>query len=177
MKLLKKLFSHTLIYKIYLFFYLLKEYVEDYNYVSDSLYSEAFYKILEKYLNLKAKKDWIGRIYGVINPNLDINGNLSWSNTIIELDDDNTNSDAYVKAWIYKQMNMVKYVFKLDESGFFDYIGCDITHVGPKEHDNFLVVFYIVSQKAFLQNFKKLLKHILVYIVLAAIIFGICLIF
>ena len=134
-------------------------------------------KILEKYLNLKPKKDWIGRIYGIINPNLDINGNMSWSNTIIELDDDNTNSDAYVKAWIYKQMNMVKYVFKLDESGFFDYIGCDITHVGPKEHDNFLVVFYIVSQKAFLQNLKKLLKHILVYIVLVAIIFGICLVF
>ena len=46
MKLLKKLFSHTLIYKIYLFFVLLKEYVEDYDYVSDSLYSEAFSKIL-----------------------------------------------------------------------------------------------------------------------------------
>lgn len=172
MKLLKKLFSYTLLYKIYLNFILLKEYVDDYDYVSDSLYSEAFYKILEKYLNLKVKKDWIGRIYGIINPNLDINGNINFANTIIEIDDNNTNSNEYVKNWIYKQMTMIKYVFKLDESGFFDYIGCDIEHVGPKEHDNYLVVFYIVSQKAMLQNLKKLFKQFSIYAIIAAIIFA-----
>lgn len=171
MKLLKKLFSYTLLYKIYLNFILLKDYIEDYDYVSESFYSEAFSRILEKYLNLKVKKDWIGRIYGVINPNLDINGNVNFANTIIEIDDNNTNSNEYVKNWIYKQMNMVKYVFKLDESGFFDYIGCDIEHVGPKEHDNYLVVFYIVSQKAMLQNLKRLLKQFSVYAIIAAIIY------
>ena len=171
MKLLKKLFSYTLLYKIYLNFILLKEYIEDYDYVSESFYSEAFSRILEKYLNLKVKKDWIGRIYGVINPNLDINGNVNFANTIIEIDDNNTNSNEYVKNWIYKQMNMVKYVFKLDESGFFDYIGCDIEHVGPKEYDNYLVVFYIVSQKAMLQNLKRLLKQFSVYAIIAAIIY------
>lgn len=171
MKLLKKLFSYTLIYKIYLNFVLLKEYIYDYDYVSESLYSEAFSKILEKYLNLKVKKDWIGRIYGVINPNLDINGNVNFANTIIEIDDNNTNSNEYVKNWIYKQMNMVKYVFRLDESGFFDYIGCDIEHVGPKEYDNYLVVFYIVSQKAMLQNLKRLLKQFSIYAIIAAIIY------
>ena len=171
MKLLKKLFSYTLLYKIYLNLVLLKEYIDDYDYVSESLYSEAFSRILEKYLNLKVKKDWIGRIYGVINPNLDINGNVNFANTIIEIDDNNTNSNEYVKNWIYKQMNMVKYVFKLDESGFFDYIGCDIEHVGPKEHDNYLVVFYIVSQKAMLQNLKRLLKQFSLYAIIAAIIY------
>lgn len=171
MKLLKKLFSYTLLYKIYLNFVLLKEYIYDYDYVSESLYSEAFSRILEKYLNLKVKKDWIGRIYGVINPNLDINGNVNFANTIIEIDDNNTNSNEYVKNWIYKQMNMVKYVFKLDESGFFDYIGCDIEHVGPKEYDNYLVVFYIVSQKAMLQNLKRLLKQFSIYAIIAAIIY------
>ena len=171
MKLLKKLFSYTLLYKIYLNFVLLKEYIYDYDYVSESLYSEAFSRILEKYLNLKVKKDWIGRIYGVINPNLDINGNVNFANTIIEIDDNNTNSNEYVKNWIYKQMNMVKYVFRLDESGFFDYIGCDIEHVGPKEYDNYLVVFYIVSQKAMLQNLKRLLKQFSVYAIIAAIIY------
>ena len=171
MKLLKKLFSYTLLYKMYLNLVLLKEYIDDYDYVSESLYSEAFSKILEKYLNLKVKKDWIGRIYGVINPNLDINGNVNFANTIIEIDDNNTNSNEYVKNWIYKQMNMVKYVFKLDESGFFDYIGCDIEHVGPKEYDNYLVVFYIVSQKAMLQNLKRLFKQFSVYAIIAAIIY------
>ena len=177
MKFLKKLLSYTLLYKIYANFSLLKEYIIDYDYVSESLYSEAFYKILEKYLNLKVKKDWIGRVYGVINPNLDINGNVNFNNTIIEIDDNNTNSNEYVKNWIYKQMNMVKYVFKLDESGFFDYIGCDINHVGPKEHDNYLVVFYIVSQKALLQNLKKTFKQMSIYAIIAAIIFGILTIF
>ena len=177
MKLLKKLFSYTLLYKIYLNLVLLKEYIDDYDYVSESLYSEAFSQILEKYLNLKVKKDWIGRIYGVINPNLDINGNVNFANTIIEIDDNNTNSNEYVKNWIYKQMNMVKYVFKLDESGFFDYIGCDIEHVGPKEHDNYLVVFYIVSQKALLLNLKKTFKQMSIYAIIAAIIFGILTIF
>ena len=171
MKLLKKLFSYTLLYKIYLNLVLLKEYIDDYDYVSESLYSEAFSRILEKYLNLKVKKDWIGRIYGVINPNLDINGNVNFANTIIEIDDNNTNSNEYVKNWIYKQMNMVKYVFKLDESGFFDYIGCDIEHVGPKEHDNYLVVFYIVSQKAMLQNLKRLLKQFSIYAIIVVIVY------
>lgn len=177
MKLFKRLFYHTLLYKIYLNFILIGEYISDYDYVSDSLYSEAFYKILEKYLNLKVKKDWIGRIYGIINPNLDITGNINFSNTIIELDDNNTNSNEYVRNWIYKQMNMVKYVFKLDESGFFDYIGCDIKHVGPPEHDNYLVVFYIVSQKAMLQNLNKLFKQLSLYAILASIIYLILMIF
>lgn len=173
MKLFKKLFSHTLIYKIYLTLSLIKEYIEDYSYVSDSLYSEAFYKILNRYLNINVKTDWIGRIYGVINPNLDITGKINFSNTIIEIDDNNTNSNEFVKNWIYKQMNMIKYVFQLDASGFFDYIGCDIQHVGPEDQDNYLVIFYIVSQKALLQAINKMVKHLLVYLILFAISFGI----
>lgn len=173
MKLFKKLFSHTLIYKIYLTLSLIKEYIEDYSYVSDSLYSEAFYKILNRYLNINVKTDWIGRIYGVINPNLDITGKINFSNTIIEIDDNNTNSNEFVKNWIYKQMNMIKYVFQLDASGFFDYIGCDIKHVGPEDQDNYLVIFYIVSQKALLQTINKVIKHLLVYLILFAILFGI----
>lgn len=169
MKLFKKLFSGTLTYKLYSLFRSIKDYIFDYEYVSDSLYSDVFRVILEKYLKLKVKKDWLGRLYGVINPNLDIDGKVNFSNVIVELDGENTNSDVFVKQWIYAQMNMVKAVFRLEDSGFFDYITCDITHVGPIEHDNYLVVFDLYARKEMAMYFKAVCKQIFIY----AVLFGI----
>ena len=107
----KNIFSHTLTYKAYNCLATFIQYIKDYNIVAESLYSEAFNKVLLRYLNKQFKKDWIGRLYAVINPNIDINGKFNVNNTIIELDDERTNNQAYVENWIYKQLDLVANVF------------------------------------------------------------------
>ena len=161
MKFFKKLFHNTLIYKFYNCFATLVQYIKDYNIVAESLYSEAFSKVLLRYLNKDFKKDWIGRLYAIINPNIDINGKLNFNNTVIELDDQRTNNQMYVENWIYRQLDLVANVFKIHN--MYSYISLGIEHVGPKSHDNFLVVFDITSRIEFTNAIKSFLKHLLVY--------------
>ena len=99
----KNIFSHTLTYKAYNCFATFIQYIKDYNIVAESLYSEAFNKVLLRYLNKPFKKDWIGRLYAVINTNIDINGKLNVKHTIRELDEERTNKQAYDENGIYKQ--------------------------------------------------------------------------
>ena len=105
-------------------------------------------------------------MYGVINPNIDINGNINFNNSIIEIDDENTNNNEYVKYWVYKQLNLVRTVFKLEKSPFFDYIGVQFRHVGPINQDNYLVIFDIISRKAFTDKFKPMLLQLFIYIII-----------
>lgn len=170
---IKYILQFTLIYKLYNTIRLFYTYVVDKSYVYNILYSNEFLFVLKQYLNVEFKKDWLGRLYGVINPNIDIDGNFNFNNSIIEIDDDRTNNNEYVKSWIFKQLNLVRTVFKLDNSPFFDYIGAEFRHVGPANQDNFLVIFDIVSRKAFTTSLKKFLIQLFVYI----IIFGIAFIF
>lgn len=157
----KNIFSKTLTYKFYNCFATLIQYIKDYNIVAESLYSEAFVKVLLRYLNKDFKKDWIGRLYAVINPNIDINGKLNFNNTVIELDDQRTNNQAYVENWIYRQLELVANVFKIHN--MYSYISLGIEHVGPKSHDNYLVVFDITARIEFTNAIKSFLKHFLVY--------------
>jgi hypothetical protein len=170
MKFFKNIFKHTLIYKTYDVFASFAQYVKDYNIISESFYSDEFGTLLKRYLNKEFRKDWIGRLYAVINPNLDIDGKFNFNNTIIELDDERTNNDRYVQNWIYKQMGLLSDMFKLEN--MYSYISVSIEHVGPKNADNFLVVFDITSRVDLSIAFKKFLKHTLVYSVIGASIFA-----
>ena len=42
--------------------------------------------ICKKYLKCDINKDWLGRLYGIINPMIDINGKIDVSSMIIEID-------------------------------------------------------------------------------------------
>ena len=164
----KNLFRKTLTYKTYNIFASLAQYIKDYNIVAESLYSEAFAKVLRRYLNKDFKKDWIGRLYAVINPNIDIDGKLNFNNTVIELDDERTNNQIYVENWIYKQLDLVANVFKIQN--MYSYISMGIEHVGPKTHDNYLVVFDITSRIDFANSIKSWFKHTFVYILIAGFV-------
>lgn len=143
-------------------------YIKDYEYISDTLYSEAFKIVLKEYLNVNIRKDWIGRLYGVINPNIDMNGKFDITKTIIEIDDENTNNNEYVKHWTYKQLIIIGEVFKIDN--LWHFIDLEFKHVGPKEADNYLLIFDIVSRKEFAKEFKKMLLHGFIYAIIAILI-------
>lgn len=167
MTLFSKLFHNTLLYKTYNVIRAGYEYASAYSLISDTFYSDEFKFVLKRYLNLNVSKDWLGRLYGVINPNIDIDGKLNFNNTIIEIDGDNTNSSSYVDAWVYKQMALISELFKIEK--LYDYINVDIKHVGPISHDNYLIVFDMVDRKNFTNSLKSFCKHSILYIVIAII--------
>ena len=133
---------------------------KDKNYIKDTLYSKEFNLVLRQYLKTDFKKDWIGRLYGVINPNINIQGNLDVNNIVIEIDGDNTNNNEYVKIWVYKQMQLIATLFKIEK--LYDYIDIDFSHVGPENMDNYLVVFDIVSRKVFAESLKRFFKRLFI---------------
>ena len=58
-------------------------YIRDYCKISKILYSEDFKLVLKKYLCVDFETDWLGRLYGVMNPKIDINGKFNMNNTIM----------------------------------------------------------------------------------------------
>lgn len=168
MKLITKLFYKTFIGRFVKTIKSLYEYIKDYEYISDTLYSEAFKIVLKEYLNVDIRKDWIGRLYGVINPNIDAEGRFDITKTIIEFDDDNTNNNEFIKHWTYKQLTLIGQVFSIEN--LYHFIDLQFKHVGPKNADNYLLIFDIVSRKEFTKNLKAMLLHGFIYAVIAVIV-------
>lgn len=142
------------------------QYHKDKKLISDTFYGPAFKKVINQYLKTDLKEDWIGRLYGVVNPTIH-NGELDFNNMIVEIDGDNTNNNEYVKHWVYKQMQLISNLFKIEK--LYDYIDIDFSHVGPINMDNYLVVFDIVSRKIKAESGKSLLKRIGLLAILAVI--------
>lgn len=163
----KKIGTNTLTWNIVLLIQSIYRYVTDLSYISDTLYSKEFNTVLSRYLHINMKKDWIGRLYGVINPYIDIDGKIDFNNTIIEIDGDNTNSNEYVKNWIYRQFNLISNLFKIQK--LYDYINVDINQVGPINADNYLVVIDVVSRKEMAMHLKRVLKQTILYLIIAVV--------
>lgn len=153
----------TLIYKTINMFLSIFSYIKSLLYIKDTFYSYQFIYVLKHYLKVEFKKDWIGRLYAVVNPSIDINGNIDFSSQIIEFTEDGMSTDNYVKSWVLKQMSLIKSVFNLNQSGFFDYISVEFKHVGPENGDNWLVVFDIIDRKVLISSIYKEIKQILIY--------------
>ena len=165
---LKKIGSNTLTWRLVMLVQSVYRYITDMSYISDTLYSKEFLTVLKQYLRISVKKDWIGRLYGVINPYIDIDGKIDFNNAIIEIDGDNTNSNEYVKNWVYRQFNLIDNLFKINK--LYDYINVDIKHVGPLNADNYLIVIDVVSRKEMAYMLKRVLKQILIYILICLVI-------
>lgn len=162
---LKKIGSNTLTWRLVMLVQSIYKYITDMSYISDTLYSKEFLTVLKQYLRISVKKDWIGRLYGVINPYIDIEGKIDFNNTIIEIDGDNTNSNEYVKNWVYRQFNLIDNLFKINK--LYDYINVDIKHVGPLNADNYLIIIDVVSRKEMAYMLKRVLKQTILYMIIA----------
>lgn len=163
--LIEKIRTNTLTWQLVMLVQSIYRYITDLSYISDTLYSKEFITVLKRYLKISMKKDWIGRLYGVINPYIDIDGKIDFSNTIIEIDGDNTNSNEYVKNWVYRQFNLIDNLFKINK--LYDYISVDIKHVGPLNADNYLIVIDVVSRKEMTYTLKRVLKQSILYMIIA----------
>lgn len=145
------------------------QYRKDMRLIGDTLYSDAFKLVLKRYLKTDVRKDWLGRLYGVVNPSVNANGEFDVNSMIIEIDGDNTNNNEYVKHWVYKQMRLISDLFKIEK--LYDYINIDFSHVGPENLDNYLIIFDVVSRQITADSFKKWFKHLFVLLVIAVLVF------
>lgn len=135
-------------------------YLKDHNLISDTLYSEAFKVVLKKYLDADFDKDWIGRLYGIVNPSIK-DGKFDPGSMIIEIDGDNTNNTEQIKHWVYKQMQLISDLFKINQ--LYDYICMDFKHVGPTQLDNYLIIIDVASRREFARYFKKFFWQTIFY--------------
>lgn len=169
MKFLNKIISWTLIYKCIVFINTTYCYIKDYNTISGPFYDDDFKKILKRYLNIDIQRDWLGRLYGILNPNIDVDGHFNINNTILYLDGQNTNNNdqlMHFQSFVFQQLDLIGKMFKIED--MYDYISFKLEHVGPINADNYLLVFDIASRKIMANAFKKVLKMIAIYGAIAA---------
>ena len=166
---MKWLWQHSFLYYFINYIKYIILCAKDKNQYGNMLHGGLFLMLVKQYLRVELKKDWIGRMYGVINPNVDIDGNFDPSTMIIEIDGENTNNNEYVKTWIYKQLRLISAVFSLKE--FYEKITIDIYHVGPQEYDNYLIVFDFESRqnKAYWRK-KFLLRTLFLLLIASAVV-------
>jgi hypothetical protein len=169
MSFFKKIWNNTLINILYRTIYHTIQFKRDYNQCYNVFYSQGFIDLVRTYLKIDLDKDWIGRLYGVINPNLDINGNFDPGTVIIEIDGENTNTDTFVKNWLYRQLSIMTSVFR-NLGPIYDKLNVDIKHVGPKEHDNYLIVFDFYERIERRYWLKRLFKRILFLSIISVVI-------
>jgi len=173
MKVFMYFFRKTLLYRIFDTLLAGYQYIQAKETIGEFIHSQEFKDVLKKYLRIDFDEDWIGRIYGVINPLLDIDNKVNMNSVIVELDGDNTNNRIQVQTWLSKQLSLIYELFKLQRinlDNLFQEISIDCKHVGPKEHDNYLIVLDLVRRQIFSSKVKKLLIHIGVYSILILIV-------
>jgi len=171
MNIFTRLLSLTLTYQIGNLIKSVYDYIKESKTVGKILHSDDFNKILTKYLHIDFDEDWIGRVYGIINPLIDIDGKINFNNQIIEINGENTNNSEYVKSFLYKQLSLMNDLFKLN--GIYDNIVMSVEHVGPVNGDNYLIVFDTVCRKNMAKVFKRVAIQSILYIMIIAIIFAI----
>ncbi len=160
------IFKYGILYRTYDFIQSYREYRKVRRAVKDVFYSNDFKMVVKRYLNLDLDEDWLGRLYGVINPNVDIDGNFNVNNVIIEIDGNNTNTDEYVKTWLYRQLSLMGQLFNM--KNLYSNINMEMEHVGPIDQDNYLVIFEIANRPEMAESFKKLMRTTIAYMGIAA---------
>ena len=170
MKLIRKFINWTLVSSLIRAIYWTFCYIKDWRLVEESLHGDGFHSLLKHYLKMDSRIDWLGRVYGVVNPAINEKGEFDYNGMVFELNGVNTNNKTWVENWLYKQMILVNNIFDVQKTGFFDIIDANVKHVGPENADNYLIVFDIASRKEMVRRWKRVILQIIVYAVVAGII-------
>ena len=170
MKLIRKFTNWTLVSSLIRAIYWTFCYIKDWRLVEESLHGNGFRSLLKHYLKMDSRIDWLGRVYGVVNPAINEKGEFDYNGMVFELNGVNTNNQTWVENWLYKQMILVNNIFDVQKTGFFDIIDANVKHVGPENADNYLIVFDIASRKEMVRRWKRVILQSIRYAVVAGII-------
>ena len=170
MKLIRKFTNWTLVSSLIRAIYWTFCYIKDWRLVEESLHGNGFRSLLKHYLKMDSRIDWLGRVYGVVNPAINEKGEFDYNGMVFELNGVNTNNQTWVENWLYKQMILVDNIFDVQKTGFFDIIDANVKHVGPENADNYLIVFDIASRKEMVRRWRRVLLQGIGYTAVAGII-------
>lgn len=169
MKLIRKFTNWTLVSSLIRAIYWTFCYIKDWRLVEESLHGNGFRSLLKHYLKMDSRIDWLGRVYGVVNPAINEKGEFDYNGMVFELNGVNTNNQTWVENWLYKQMILVNNIFDVQKTGFFDIIDANVKHVGPENADNYLIVFDIASRKEMVRRWRRVLLQGIGYAAVAGI--------
>ena len=170
MKLIRKFTNWTLVSSLIRAIYWTFCYIKDWRLVEESLHGDGFRSLLKHYLKMDSRIDWLGRVYGVVNPAINEKGEFDYNGMVFELNGVNTNNQTWVENWLYKQMILINNIFDVQKTGFFDIIDANVKHVGPENADNYLIVFDIASRKEMVRRWRRVLLQGIGYTAVAGII-------
>lgn len=170
MKLIRKFTNWTLVSSLIRAIYWTFCYIKDWRLVEESLHGDGFRSLLKHYLKMDSRIDWLGRVYGVVNPAINEKGEFDYNGMVFELNGVNTNNQTWVENWLYKQMILVNNIFDVQKTGFFDIIDAKVKHVGPENADNYLIVFDIASRKEMVRRWRRVLLQSIGYAAVAGIV-------
>lgn len=116
---------------------------------------------LSSLFGTKFRKDWIGRIYTVINPNI-INNELDMATQVFEYDENGLNNSAYIEKWIMEKLNIASGFIRANN--LFDLLTYDIKRLD--EYDNYLFIIQPIT----LQDCLKYSKYFTILLSILVII-------
>jgi hypothetical protein len=105
---------------------------------------------LSKLFNIRFKKDWIGRIYAVFNPEI-YNGEYNTNIQIYEYNERGLSNKAYIESYIMNQLNIAKNFIKANN--LFDLLTYKIEKID--EYDNYLFIIEPITFSDFVKNTKR----------------------
>lgn len=120
---------------IYNFIKYLVMYIQYYKALRTAYKDENLVKRLGETLDINFKVDWIGRIYGIFNPNLK-NGKFDVNNPIYSYNERGLDTEDFVKVYIMTKLNAIQTF--VDTNTLFELVGYEIRRLD--NYDNFLFI-------------------------------------
>ena len=98
---------------------------------------------LSQIFNSKFRMDWIGRVYSVLNPNLNEDGQYSPNTQIFEYGKGGLNNEAMVEQWVMEKMIIISNFIKTNN--LFELLVFSIKKLD--NYDNYLFVLEPITLK------------------------------
>lgn len=97
------------------------------------------------------KTDWIGRVYAVLNPNLDENGQYSPNTQIFEYGSDGLNNDRMVEQWVMEKMVIISDFIRTNN--LFEILTYSLKKID--KYDNYLFILEPITLQDCLKSSKR----------------------
>lgn len=153
-----------IIYRFFKYLFLNIKYTKILNKVYDN---EKIIENLSKLFKSQFKKDWIGRLYTVINPNL-MGDDFDINTIIYEYDENGLNNYAFIERCIMSKLNIAKSF--IQTNNLFDLLTYKIEKLD--EYDNYLFIIEPIT----LHDCLKYTKYFSILLTVLIVIGIICLI-
>ena len=97
------------------------------------------------------KIDWIGRVYAVLNPNIDENGKYSPNSQIFEYGESGLNNEKMIEQWVMERMLVVSNSIRANN--LFELLTYSIKRLD--KYDNYLFILEPITLQDCLKWSKK----------------------